>query len=439
MQIQLEKTGECGAKVIANVPGEEVKEMRDHIVAGYTRGARLPGFRPGKVPTSIVAKHFAKEVQEQLQRDLENKLQEETIGQNTDLRVLRFHAVEYDEQTDGSFKLTTEAVVLPSFELPEYIGIEVTEDDVEVSDKEVEDTMERFAEASATFDPVERAATKEDHVVIDFKTTVEGKPSAEYFGKSIGFMEGREDYRMTLQDRYVPELSEGLIGATPGEQRSIKATLSEQFPISDLRGKEMVFHCTVKQVLEKHVPEISAEVFSSLFPNKNLEEIRNEVRSNLKQSKQQKNESNKADQITNYLASLLTFALPEEVVEKEVSATLQRKILNAIQSGDFDVEQDKEKMRNEAREEAVRAIRVFFALQEIALREKITVSDLELTQELARMAQREREKDLRKYIRKLTKEGSIEAVRLNLISSKVMELLVRKAKAVSKETSPTEG
>ena len=438
MQIQLEKTGECEATVVADVPEEEVKKMRDRIVAECTRSACLPGFRPGKTPVSIVAKHFAKEVQERLQTDMEGELREEVFKQNPELLILRFHPVEHSEQSDGSCKLTTKAVILPPFELPEYIGIEVTEDSTEVSDEEMEDTMKQFADASATYDPVEHAATEEDQVVIDFKTEVEGKPTAEYCGKPVGFMEGREDYRMSLQDRFVPELSEGLIGATPGEQRDITATLSEQFPISDLRGKEVLFRCTVKQVLEKHVPEISAELFAEIFPGKNMEEIRKEVRNNLKIHKQHQNESNKSDQITNHLASLLSFALPEEIIETELSATLQRKVLAAIQSGSYNVEKDMEKLRSEAREEAIRAIRVFFALQEIARREKIEVSARELTLEISRMAEQKHEKNLSGYIRKLTREKRLESIRLNLLASKVMELLVRRAKVVNKDASSGE-
>lgn len=425
--------------MIADVPKEEVKTMRDRIIGSYARRAQLPGFRPGKVPASVVAKHFVKDVQDQLQVNMENDLRAKTLEQNPDLRILNFHPVEYNEQPDGSCKLTTEVSILPSFELPEYIGIEVTEDSVDVSDQEVEEALKQFADAAATWDPVERAATKEDQVVIDFKTSVEGKPTAEYCGKSIGFMEGRKDYRMSLQDHFVPELSEGLIGATPGEQRDIVATLSGQFPISDLQGKEILFHCTVQQVLEKHVPEISAETFENLFPGKSLEKIREELRSNLGTHKQRLNESNKSDEITDHLASLLSFSLPEEIIETELSATLQRKIFAAIQNGNYNVEQDKEKMRGEAREEATRALRVFFALLEIARREKIEVSDRELTQELARMAQQEREKDLRSYIRKLTRERRIESVRLNLLASKVMEFLVQRAKVVNKETSSVEG
>ena len=171
MQIQLEKTGECEAKVIADVPKEEVKTMRDRIIGSYARRAQLPGFRPGKVPASVVAKHFVKDVQDQLQVNMENDLRAKTLEKNPDLRILNFHPVEYNEQPDGSCKLTTEVSILPSFELPEYIGIEVTEDSVDVSDQEVEEALKQFADAAATWDPVERAATKEDQVVIDFKTT----------------------------------------------------------------------------------------------------------------------------------------------------------------------------------------------------------------------------------------------------------------------------
>ena len=422
----------------ANVPTGEVKTMRERIVADYARSARLPGFRPGKVPFSVVAKHFAREVQEQLLLDMEGELKKGIFDQNPNLRILRFRDMEHDEQEDGSCKLAMSAMVLPSFELPEYVGIEVTEESEEVSDDEVEDVMKQFAETFATHEPVERAAKEEDQVTIDFKTSVEGKPTAEYCGKPVGFMEGREDYCISLDDHFIPELVAGLIGAMPGEQRDITAKLSEHFPINDLRGKEMLISCTVKQVLEKHVPEVSADLFSGIFPDKNMDEIRVGVRNSLKTGKQRKNETSKSDQITNYLASSLSFALPEELVETESSSILQNNILRAIQDGKYNAEEDMGRMRNDAHDEATRALRVCFALQEIADKEKIEVNDYELSQELARRADQDREKNLRNYIRKQIKEGRIESIRLKLLFSKVMEQLVRRAKVVNKETPSSE-
>ena len=262
---------------------------------------------------------------------------------------------------------------------------------------------------------------------------MEGKPTAEYCGKPVGFMEGRENYRLSLTDTFVPELSAGLVGAAPGEHRDITAKLSDNFPIAELQGKEMQFVCDVKQVLEKRVPEITAELFNGVMPGKSLDEVREEVRKNMKSSKEQANEASKADQMTDKLADQLDFPLPDSLVERETEGALQRKVYAAMQAGDFNASKNPDSLRDEARKDAIRSLRVYFALQEIAVKENISVSDYELTTEIARMAQRERAGNLKTYIRKLQKENRIMGIRLSLLASKVMELLVKKAKVIASE------
>ena len=251
-------------------------------------------------------------------------------------------------------------------------------------------------------------------------------------------MEGRENYRLSLTDTFVPELSEGLVGAAPGEHRDITAKLSDNFPITELQGKEMLFACDVKQVLEKRVPEVTEDLFKGVMPNKSLDEVREAVRQNMKASRERSNEASKADQIADKLADQLDFPLPDSLVESEAENVLQRKIYAAMQDGDFDASKDSDSLRDEARKEAVRSLRVYFVLQEIAVKENVSVSDYELTDEIARMAHRERVSNLKTYIRKLQKEGRLVGIRLRLVTSKVMDLLVKKAQVISTEEKSEE-
>jgi len=301
----------------------------------------------------------------------------------------------------------------------------------EVSDAEVDETLQKYAETSAKHEVVERASAKGDIVVVDFKTSCEGKPVAEYCGKSVGFLEGREDYWVSLQDdRFIPELADGLVGVSAGESKDIVATLKEDFVISDLAGKEVTFSCVVKEVREKQVPEITAELFESALPGKSMEEIRDIVRENLKSSKERSNDEAKADQISEKLADQLTFALPADLVERENENTVQRKVYAAIQAGDFEAAKDMDSLRETAKAETERNLRVYFALQEIARREMITASDAEMLQAISNMAEQAREKNLKSFVRKLQRENRMTGIRLSIVTSKVIDLLARNAKVV---------
>ncbi len=434
MEISINKISDCQVSLSATVPASDVAAAKDSILAAYSKSVRLPGFRPGKAPKSVIAKRYAADVNEELEMRLKSDIQDKCLEQNPDLKVLDFGTPEGTIAEDGSYTLTATLTVVPEFELPEYMGIEVTVPTTEVTDAEIDETLQKFAESSAKHEPVERASAKGDIVVVDFKTTCEGKPTAEYCGKSVGFLEGREDYWVSLQDeRFIPELAEGLEGVSAGESKDIVAKLKEDFPISDLAGKEVTFSCVVKEVREKQVPAVTEELFAAALPGKSMEEIRDIVRENLKSSKERSNDEAKADQISEKLADQLTFALPADLVERENENTVQRKLYAAIQAGNYDAAKDMDAMREEAKAETERNLRVYFALQEIARREMISASDNEMLQAITNMAEQAREKNLKSFIRKLQRENRMTGIRLSIITSKVIDLLARNAKVTVEE------
>ena len=434
MDISINKTSDCQATLTAIASASEVSAIKDSIIASYSSSARIPGFRPGKAPKSVIAKRYASAIAEELDYRLKSDVQESALEQNPEMKVLDFGTPELAAQEDGSFMLMSTLTIVPDFELPEYMGIEVTVPSTAVSDDEVQETLKKYAEASAEHVVVERAGAKGDIAVIDFKTSIEGKPTAEYCGKPVGFMEGREGHWMALEeDSFVPGLPEGLIGLSAGESKDIVVTMKEDFPISDLAGKEVTFSCTVKEVREKQVPEITADLFAAALPGKTLEEIKDIVRENLKANKERANEEAKADQISEKLADQLTFALPEDLVEKENDNTVQRKVYAAIQSGNYDVAKDMDALRADSVKETERNLRVYFALQEIAAKENVTVTDEELLQALARMAEQAQEKNIKNFIRKMYRENRVTGVRLSIVTSKVLDLLARNAKVTEQE------
>ena len=429
MEITIDKISDCQVSLSATVPASDVATIKDGILSTYAKSARLPGFRPGKAPKSMIAKRYATEIGEELDYRMKSDIQDKCLDENPDLKVLDFGTPEGVVAEDGSYTLKATLTVVPDFELPEYMGIEVTVPTTDVTDAEIDETLQKFAESSAKHEVTERASAKGDIVVVDFKTTCEGKPTAEYCGKSVGFLEGREGYWVSLEDdRFIPELADGLVGVSAGETKDIVAKLKEDFPISDLAGKEVTFSCVVKEVREKQVPEVTPELFASALPGKSMEEIRDIVRDNLKSSKERSNDEAKADQISEKLADQLSFALPADLVERENENTVQRKLYAAIQAGNYDAAKDMDAMREEAKSETERNLRVYFALQEIARREMITATDAEMLNAISNMAEQAREKNLKNFVRKLQRENRMTGIRLSIITSKVIDLLARNAK-----------
>lgn len=431
MDIKIDKISECEATLTATATADEVNTIRDTVVATYMKNANIPGFRPGKAPKSVVAKRYAEPVREEVEYRLKSDIQEQSLQQNEDLKVLDFGQPDAGFQEDGSYSFSTKLTIVPNFELPEYMGLEVTVPSSKVTDEEVQDALQKHAEGSATHEPVERAAAMGDVAVIDFTTTVEGKPTAEFCGKPVGFMEGREGHWLAMkEDAFMPGLAEGVVGLSVGDTKDITLTMKEDFPIAELASKEVTFHCTVKEVREKRVPEITEELFAEALPGKTMDDIRGIVRGNLEGRKQQEIDEAKADQISEQLADKLTFPLPEALVDRENENTVQRKIYEAIQKGEYDViEKSKgDDYKAECRKETERNLRVYFALQEIARKENLGVSENELLNAVAGMAQQAGEKNLKNFIRKLYRENRMTGVRLSVLTSKVLDLLAKNAK-----------
>ena len=255
----------------------------------------------------------------------------------------------------------------------------------------------------------------------------------------MGFMEGRQNYRQSLDDKFIPGLTEGLIGCKAGDSRDIVCKLDDNFAASELQGKEVVFSCSINEVLEKRVPALTKELIESIVPGKTEEEVRSMLRDALHKEKALRNDQALRDQITDYLADRLSFPLPESIVEEEVPNTLRRNLYSSIQSGNYDDSKDMDQLRSEAREETLRSLRVFLALQTIAEKENIDVSDYEFIQHINALAQENGEKNVKAYTRKLVKENRLTAIRLNMLTTKVMDLLVKNAKITTSANTSDSG
>lgn len=435
MEINVDIQPDCTATLTASIPADTTSARRTSIVNAYAGKAKLPGFRPGKTPKSMIEKRFKKEIEEELLDALFDAACSAALEQNPKLKVLNFGKPEQSLDDKGIYTVTCPMTVVPEFELPEYKGIEVTVPSSEVTEKDIDEAINALAEQTAEFTPVTRAAKMDDVAVIDFNTTMEGKPVAEAVGKTVGFLEGRENQWMKVEDdQFLPGLATSLEGMQAGDTKDITVSLADTFPLEELRGKDLVFHTTLKEVREKTPPVIDEAFAEKVLPGKTLEELKELVKDNLAQRKTLQIDESKADQITEKLADLLDFNLPESVIEREVYGILQQKLQQVMRGGNTPEDMDKflEEAREEARNEARRNLKVFFMLQEVAQAENISVTEMELYNEVARQADQQK-KNIKSYIRELQREGRVHGIRMSLLTAKVLDFLTKEAKVTIDE------
>ncbi len=431
MDITVETQPDCTATLKATVSAADTASRRKAIVATYASRVKLPGFRPGKAPASTIEKRFSKEITSELSGTLFEEVCSEALEKNPDLKVLDFGKPEESFDADGAFNVTSTLTIVPNFTLPEYKGIEVTVPSEEVTEADLDKSLSDLAARLAEYNTVDKAAAEGDVTIIDFTTTLDGKPVAEALGKPAGFLEGREDQWMKVEeDGFIPGFAKGLEGTKAGETKDIPVTLSDSFPFAELRNKEVVFHVTVKEIKEQVIPAIDEAFAARLMPDKSLEEIKVMLKEDLAKRKKNEIDNIKADQITEKLADALDFELPAALIDREAYGITQQKMQELMYSGQVtspeDMESRMESVREEASKEAKRNLKVYFMLQEIAREEKISVSDQELTAEVFQQAQHAKQNP-KTFIRQLQREGRIHGIRMSLLTAKVLDSLVKNA------------
>ena len=177
MNITVDKQPECTATLRAEIPAEKVQSERKSIVTAFGSQAKIPGFRPGKTPTSVIEKRFANDIKQELESRLISAACSEAMKQDEELKVLNFKNPEtLDHAKDGSFSFVMPMILAPSFELPEYKGIEIKIAPTDASDEEVQREIDGVAERYAEYTDIEdRAVKANDIAVIDFTSTLDGQ------------------------------------------------------------------------------------------------------------------------------------------------------------------------------------------------------------------------------------------------------------------------
>lgn len=433
MNIVVEKQPKCVATLRVEIPAEKVQGQRDQIIRGYASKARVPGFRPGKAPKALVEKRFEKEILEELNERLFNEAFDEALKQE-DLKVLDFGAPENLTTTaDGGISFSSRLTLAPDVQLPEYKGIKVTVPPLVVPDEEVQDQLKALQERFADFKDLEgRAAAMADFAVIDYTSTVEGKPTEEFLGKPAGYLSGREGFWVRLDEKaFLPGFAAQLVGMNTGDTKEVTVTLPEDFPVADLRGKEMVFSVTLKELKEAILPELDDELAAKLAPGKTMADITEIIRENMQQERKRRIDDMKVNQIVAHFNALVDFELPEELVTHETQNQADAMVRRGVQAGmsEEEIESQQNEIFASAGHQALSNLRTNFILQEIARVEKINVSDAELVNHLARVAQ-SRKVSPKKLIKDMQRAGRLPSIRSSIGIGKTIDFLVEQAEVV---------
>ena len=418
----------CKRAFTIEIPDEVVKDERDKIVSRYTKLARIPGFRKGKVPVTVVRQRFANEIKSDLVESLVPRyFREETKKQNL-MPVSQPRVTDLHLHDGEPMKFTAEFEILPDFKVAAYDDIKPETIDTSVSEEAVERALNNLRLQHATYNAVEedRGLTDGDFAVIGFR----GIPKESEQDADSKPVEVEEVMVEIGGDNTIPEFSENLRGAKSGEHRSFDVRYADDFSDKRLAGKTMTYEVDIKAIKTRSTPEPNDDFAKELSADfTTYDDLRNRLRQNMKAEKEHEAEHQGKDKIVEELVKRNDFPIPEAMIDQQIDVRLERglRVLAAQGMKTEDMKRmDFDRLRAGQREGAVREVKASLILEQIADQESIEVSDDELEQELAGLAHQAKQ-PIEQVRSRLTEDGGLDRIRHRIRNDKTLNHLYRRS------------
>ncbi len=341
MQVSVEAGEGLERRMTVEVPAEQVDKEVEKRLKNIARTARMDGFRPGKVPMSIVRRRYGGEVRQEVFGELVQSTFYDAAAKEA-LKPAGLPRIEPLEEEDagGAFRYTAVFEVMPEITLASLDDVVIKKPVAEVTDSDVDDMLERLRKQRATWKEVDRPAREGDEVTIGFKGTVEGEP----------FEGGEaEDYSTVLGSGAMIEgFEDGLVGASAGETRTLELTFPEDYPVEDLAGKPVVFEVTVNKVSEQVLPEVD-DTFAESFgvAEGGVEKLRDDVRNNMERELADRIKGRIKSQVMDALLAAHPIDVPAALIDEEVESL--RKQTRQRLGGNANFELPREMFEEEAK------------------------------------------------------------------------------------------
>lgn len=365
------------------VEAKDIAAKVDTRLGEIGKGMTLPGFRPGKAPLSVLQKRYGKAVMGEILEMAVNDTSTQTIAERglTPAIQPRIEITNYEDGADLEYKMQVE--LMPEFEPADFSKIEMERIVVKVSDKEVDEALERIAKENRRTEPVSgaRPAKTGDTVVIDFV----GRTGGTEFPGGAG-----KDFHLELgSGRFIPGFEDQLAGAKAGDKVTVKVSFPEDYSAAELAGKDAEFEVDVKEIRE-YVDSPVDDALATTMGLENLAALRDAVRGNLEREYAAMSRTTLKRRLLDSLAALHDFDVPAGMVDAEFDA-IWKQLEQAREQGQIDEDdagKADDELKAEYREIAVRRVRLGLLLSEVGRRNSVEVTQDEVNRALMAEAQR---------------------------------------------------
>jgi trigger factor len=382
MLVTVENVSTVKKKISLEIPSEHVSSEIEKVYGEIRRSASIKGFRKGKVPQTVIEKHYGDRMEADVMKNLVNDSYPRALAENGIVPVST-PEFESDALKPGEpFKYTVTVETLPEIELKDYRGLQVEKRKFVPDEVVVDGRIKELQDGMAQLKVVEgaRPAADGDFVVIDFKGFLDGVP----FERGAA-----EDYVLQLGSKqFIPGFEEQVIGMSLGDTREIAVTFPADYGSSELAGKPVTFEVVLKEIKEKEVPPLDDE-FARLFgPYDTMEQLKARIAEVFATEELQKIENELRDRIVKTLIEKHEFEVPEALVEKQLAVLVENMKSNlAAQNLTLEkIGSSEEQIRSQARSVAVSQVKGSLLLAAVADKENIQVDDAQIEDKMRDVA-----------------------------------------------------
>lgn len=433
-QIKVEDSGPGTKKVSVEIPADRIKTKLTEQFKELRSQAAIPGFRVGHAPAKLIEKRFATDVKDQVRRTLISESYEQAVESNK-LQVIgepQFDNPDAIElKDDAPLTYTFEVEVQPEITLPVLTGLKVKKPKIEIKEENIDQAMANLREQQGALVPVEdRGAQSKDFLTADVhikdgETVVTHQHDAQLVvrpGRVAGIS--------------VEDLDKQLDGIKPGETRTISAKAPESHPTEAIRGKDVQIEIKAKDLKKLELAEVTPEFLSDLGFEKE-EELRNALKEQMVQRIEYDVQQSMREQINRYLLENVQIELPTKLSDRQTDRIVQRRTMDLLMRG---MPEDKvadaiEKLKEGAKEEGTRELKLFFILQKIAQQENVDVDEAELNGRIALLAAQKGERPERMK-QEMSKDGQLQNLYVQMREQKAVDKILETALVEEVEVKP---
>ncbi len=411
----------CRRELDLEIPADEVTKAVERVAKDFAKVARVPGFRPGKAPITLIRKRFADDIKGEVLQSLVPEHIERAVTEQklTPVSQPQVQTLDFNEGQPLKFKAVFE--VLPEFELSNYKDLQFEMPAMEVGDEDVNKTLEEMRERAAAFAPAEgRAVEDGDFVQLKLTGTPEGGGEPLQADSVLCHIGAEET---------MAPFNENLRGVNTGDHKDFDVDYPADYPDAKLSGKTYHYSVDVLGIKTKKLPEMNDDFAKDVSDATTLDELKKKIREGLEHQRDHKHKDLLREKVLNEIVKLHDFPVPQSLVEHQMDIRLERVVRSLAQQGvdPRAVNIDWVSLRQRNADRARDDVKAELIVDRIASAENIDVTEEEVEHELQHLAGHSNESA--EAIRaRLTKQGTLDRIKAKLRSDKTLDWLAQNAR-----------